>query len=154
MKSKIPADKQIKKANYEHHSNLALITTALAMISFVILMLIYMGERNPARIDLAIGTSKFAAAGLWIASAILAVQSVRKSHKYLIEYIVYMIVLGFGLFFMYDMGFLYHIFGGTTFAYKWARNLFKVLSVISAVYFLISVIWHVVLATPRKSKKK
>ncbi len=154
MKNRKPTNKQIKNETCEHHSNLALITTVVAMISFVVLMIVYMGDHNPARIEMAFTASRVCAAGFWIAAAVLAVKSVRSRIKYLLEYIIYMIIVGFGLMFMYNMPhFVYELLEGTKIGMNWARAIFKGLSLLSVVYFLTSVIWHLVLATPRSAKK-
>jgi hypothetical protein len=154
MKKKISAEKQLKNAYCEKHSNLALITTALAMISFVVLMPVYMGDHNPMRVSLALGASKAGGVLAWIAAAVIIFVSVKGGKKHLAEYAVYLIIMGIGLFFMYNMPmFVYNLIKDTRFAFNWARNIFKILSAISAVYFVVSVIWHVVLASPDRKAK-
>jgi len=153
MKIRKPTEKKMKVLKYEHHSNLALLTTVIALISFVVLMLVYMGDRTPQRIDMAIGASKFCAIGFWVAAAIFAVNAVRKNKRYLLEYIIYMIILGFGLFFMYSMpAFIYSLIKDTMLGLNWARAIFRVLSVGAVVYSIVSVLCHVILATPKKNK--
>ena len=154
MKKKISEEKQLKNAYCEKHSNLALVTTALAMVSFVVLMLVYMGDHNPSRVSLALGASKVGAVAAWIVAAVITFVCVKKGEKHLAEYAVYLIVMGIGLFVMYNMPmFVYRLIKDTRFAFNWARNIFKILSLISGVYFLVSVTWHMVLASPRGNKK-
>lgn len=153
MKTRKLTDKRIKMLKCEHHSNLALMTTVIALTSFVVLMLVYMGDHSAARVGMAIGASRLCGIAFWIAAAAFAVNAVRKNKKYLIEYIIYMIILGFGLFFMYSMpSFIYPVIEGTIIASNWARGIFRVLAVGSVVYFIISVGYHLVLATPGKNK--
>jgi len=153
MKNRKPTNKQMKNERCEHHSNLALITTVVAMISFVVLMIVYMGDHNPSRIEMAFTASRVCSVGYWVAAAILAVKSVKTGAKHLLEYIIYMIIVGFGLMFMYNMPhFAYELLEGTRLGMNWARAIFKGLSLLSVVYFLTSVIWHLVLATPKRGK--
>ena len=145
----------IKNERCEHHSNLALATTVVAMVCFVVLMFIYMSSHNPGG---AVRPSEISVAGAvisWITAAILAYNSVRKGKKYLLEYIVLLLVFGLGLFVMYDRpGFIRALVEGTYFQSNWARGIFKIVSVCLVAYSLVSIAWHIILATPRKSKKK
>lgn len=154
MKIKKSTNKQLRNERCEHHSNLALFTTVMAMIGFVVLMFVYIGDHNPSNIGLAQTASKYCAAAFWVAAAFTSYNAVRKKRKYLIEYIIYMLVLGFGLFFMYSMpDFVYEMIKGTYFGGNWARGVFKVLSVSLVIYSLVSIMYHIVLATPAKKKK-
>lgn len=148
------SNRQIKNERCEHHSNLALVTTVMAMIGFVSLMFVYIGEHNAAGASMIVAGSRYLAIAYWIAAAITAYRAVKKSKKYLAEYIAFLIVFGFGLFFMHAMPeFVYDIVKGTYVGGNWARVVFKALSVILVVYFVVGVAWHVFLATPRKGKK-
>ena len=155
MKTRKPTDKQIRNERCEHHSNLALLTTVVAMIGLVVLMFVYMGDHNSANIGLVISASKYCAAAAWIGAAVFAWNAVSKKKKYLLEYIIYLLVLGAGLFFMYSMpDFVYELIKGTYLSRNWARSIFKVTAISLVVYSLVSLVWHVILATPRKSGKK
>lgn len=160
MKNRKATEKQIKNIYCEHHSNLALLTTAVAMITFMVFMLIYMGtfqsgNYSMSKVDMAMGVAKVVAVACWIITAGLCVLIATKKKKYLVEYAAYSLVMGFGLFFMYNMPmFIYNAFSKFAFARSWAKTVFTALSLLSAIYFVVSVSWHLVLATPGKSKKK
>lgn len=161
MKNRKPTNKQIKNMSCEHHSNLSLLSTAVGMIALMVLMLIYMGTFQSGnysmnKMNMAIGVSTFVGVACWIAGAVLAIISVLKKKKYLIEYIVYSFVMGFLLFFMYNMPPFLHeaLFKGTPIYSQRAIWLFRGASAIAIAHFVISVIWHGVLATPKKAKKK
>lgn len=154
MKTKLTYEQQIKKANCEHHSNLTLVTTAVAMITFVVLLIIYRGESNYLMIDMATSMATAIPVITWIAAAILAVKAVKTKKKYMAEYIIYMIVMPFGLFFMYNMpAFAIKLMNKIGVAYS-SRIILKAEAIVAAVYFVVSLTWHIILATPRKSKKK
>lgn len=153
MKKKLSAETQMKKANYEHHSNLSLITTTVAMISGVVLLLIYRGESNYLMIDMAMSLATVIPVISWIAAAILAVKAVRTKKKWMAEYITYMIVMPFGLFFMYNMpDFAIKLLTKMGIVYS-SRLVIKLEAIVTAIYFVVSLAWHIVLATPRKAKK-
>ena len=155
MVAKKSSDKLMKHEKYERHSNLALLTTVMAMVGFVVLMFVYIGERNPAHWMLVRNASKVCAVVFWIAAASFAVNAVKKKKKFLLEYIIYTIIIGFGLFFMYIRPrFLATIVEGTYLESNWASGVFKGISILLVIYSFISIAWHVILATPRKSKKK
>ena len=80
MKNK--ENKNAKNLSCELHSNLMLVTTVVAMVVFVVLMLIYMGMRNPALISLATGAASFGGLISWITAAALAYNSIKKHKKY------------------------------------------------------------------------
>lgn len=154
MKKK-SSDKYVRHEKYEQHSNLALFTTVMAMVGFVVLMFVYMGERNPANWLLVRNASKVCGLIFWICAAFFAVNAVKKRKKYLAEYVIYTVILGFGLFFMYTRPvFLRTLVEGTYFDGNWAGGVFKLISVMLVVYSFVSIAWHVILATPRKSRKK
>lgn len=148
-------EKQMKNIKYEHHSNLALITTVMAMIGFVVLLFVYVGQHNIANPELVVNGTLYCGVAAWIGAAIFAFNAVKKGKKYLTEYIVYLLVLGFGLFFMYNQpDFVAPLVKGTYFEYKWAKGLFSVLSFGVVIYSVTSIAWHVILATPGRCKKK
>lgn len=135
----------------ELHSNLMLATTIIAMLGFVVLMLIYMGMRNPSVMSLATGAARFGGIAAWFAAALLAFNSVKKQKKYFLEYIIYLIIMGFGLTFMFNAPF------SMNFMYKhnitnWARNSVIALVALSGVFFVASIAFHGVLASVRKKK--
>jgi hypothetical protein len=149
------SDKLMKHEKYERHSNLALLTTVMAMVGFVVLMFVYIGERNPSHWLLVRNLSKVCAVVFWIVAAAFAVNSVKKKKKFLVEYVIYTIIIGFGLFFMYTRpSFLRPIVEGTYLQQNWASGVFKIIAVMLVIYSFVSIAWHIVLATPRKSKKK
>ncbi len=155
MDRKKTLSKHIRNERCEHHSNLALLTTVMAMVSFVVLMSVYMGAHNPANLELALGAAKYCAVAFWIGAALFAYNGVKKKKKYLLEYIVGTLVMGFGLFFMYDRPALIgRLVQGTYLQANWANGIFRGLAVLLVVYSFVSIAWHVVLATPRKSNKK
>ncbi len=161
MKNRKPTNKQIKNMACEHHSNLALLSTAVGMIAFMVLMLIYMGTFQSGnysmnKMNMAIGVSTFVGIACWIVGAVLAVVAVLKKKKFLAEYIAYSFVMGFLLFFMYNMPAFLHeaLFKGTSIYNTRAVWLFRVASILAGAHFVISVIWHGILATPKKAKKK
>ena len=146
--------KERKNERCEHHSNLALVTTVMAMIGFVSLMFVYIGEHNSANAAAIVTGSCYLGVAYWVAAALTAYRAVNKGHKYLLEYIVFLLVFGFGFFFMHAMpAFVYNMIAGTALAGNWARNVFKFLAVILGAYFIVSVGWHVILATPGRGKK-
>ena len=113
------------------------------------------GNYSMQKIDLAMGVAKVVGVACWIITAGLCVIIATKKKKYLAEYAVYSLVMGFGLFFMYNMPeFIYKAFYNFKFIHSWAKTIFAGLSVLAVIYFLVSVTWHVVLATPKKNKKK
>lgn len=139
--------------NYEHHSNMALLTTVIALASFVVLMIVYMGDHSPQKAEMVVGASKLCAVIYWLISAFLAFGAVKKGKKYLAEYIVYMIITGFGLFFMYNMPmFIYELVKDTVIATNWARGIFRVLAIGSVIYSGVSIGYHMYRATPRRTK--
>ncbi len=139
--------------NYEHHSNMALLTTVIALVSFVVLMVVYMGDHSPQRVEMAIGASKLCAVLYWAGAAVLSFNAVKRGKGYLAEYIVYMIIIGFGLFFMYNMPmFVYELLKDTVIATNWARGIFRVLAVGSVIYSGVSIGYHMFRATPRRTK--
>ena len=145
--------KNVRINSYEHHSNMALLTTVIALASFVVLMIVYMGDHSPQRVEMAIGASKFCAVLYWLISAVLSYSVVKKGKKYLTEYIVYMIITGFGLFFMYNMPmFMYELLKDTIIATNWARGIFRVLAIGSVIYSGVSIGYHMFRATPRRTK--
>lgn len=151
MKKRVPRKENIN--SYEHHSNMALLTTVISLITFAVLMLVYIGDHSPQKIELAITSSKVCAVLYWIVAAILAVKAVRGGRKYLAEYVVYMIFIGFGLVFMYNMPmFVYAIIKNTIIATNWARAVFRGLMIVAVLYAGVSIGWHIVLATPRRKK--
>ena len=140
-----------QEVSRELHSNLMLVTTTVAMLGFVILMLIYMAMKNPALLNLATGAARFGGIAAWIVAALLAFNSVKKSKKYFLEYIVYCLIMGFGLTFMFNVPF------SMAFIYKhnitnWAHNTLIALFALTGVFFAISVAWHGVLASPKRGK--
>lgn len=145
--------KNANKNNYEHHSNMALLTTVIALVSFVVLMIVYMGDHSPQKAEMAVAASKFCAVVYWLIAALLSYNAVRKGKKYLAEYIVYMIIMGFGLLFMYNMPmFAYELLKDTFIATNWARVIFRVLAIGSVIYSAVSIGYHMFLATPRRTK--
>ena len=155
MVSKKSSEKIIRHERCERHSNLALLTTVMAMVGFVVLMFVYIGERNPAHWSLVRNMSKICAVIFWIAAAAFAVNAVKKKKPFLAEYVIYTIIIGFGLFFMYTRpGFLRNVLEGTYLQENWASGIFKGVSILLVIYAVVSIAWHVILATPRKSKKK
>lgn len=163
MKNKKATSRQIKNAYCEHHSNLALLTAAVAMVAFMVLLVIYMGEfqnmnyYSYQKLEMSRGVSVGVGVASWVAAAVLSFVSVRKKKKYLVEYIVYAVVIGFGLFFLYqpgNLGFIFKLVQKTSFGFAWTRNSYKLLCILSAVYFVVSIVWHSVLSTPGKANKK
>ena len=92
MKNKKATSRQIKNAYCEHHSNLALLTAAVAMVAFMVLLVIYMGEfqnmnyYSYQKLEMSRGVSVGVGVASWIAAAVLSFVSVRKKKKYLVEY--------------------------------------------------------------------
>ncbi len=151
---KMNAERQIRNEKCEHHSNLALVSVVVAMVTFVVLMFVYMGDHNPARVEMVVNASKYLAAGCWITSAVFAITAVRRKRKYLLEYLLVFLVLGFGLFYMYDMpNWVYEIIKNTTIAYNWAKAVFRALAIGLGLYTVVSIVWHGILATPKKAGK-
>ncbi len=155
MDRKKKVNKYIRNERCEHHSNLALITTVMAMAGFVMLMFVYIGEHNPANVELAMAASRYFGVALWIGAAAFAYNAVKKKKKHLIEYVIYTLILGFGLFFMYNRPNIFvNIVEGTFFEGNWASGVFRVLSVSLVLYALVSIIWHACLGNPTGKKKK
>lgn len=139
--------------SYEHHSNMALLTTVIALASFVVLMIVYMGDHSAQKAEMAIGASKICAVIYWLGASVLSYNAVKRGKKYLVEYIIYMLITGFGLFFMYNMPmFVYELLKDTVIATNWARAIFRVLAVGSVVYSGISIGYHMYRATPGRTK--
>lgn len=136
----------------ELHSNLMLVTTSVAMIGFVVLMLIYMAMKNPGLIALATGTARFGGIAACAVAALLAFNSVKHNKKYFIEYMIYCLIMGFGLTFMFSVPFfampLVLKFNIT----NWAHNSLIVLMALTGVFFVVSIICHGVLASPKRKK--
>ena len=155
MIAKKSSEKIMKHERCERHSNLALLTTVMAMVGFVVLMFVYIGERNPAHWLLVRNASKICAVTFWIAAASFALNAVKKKKPFLAEYVIYTIIIGFGLFFMYTRPmFMRSLVEGTYLQENWAGGIFKGMSILLVIYSVISIAWQVILATPRKSKKK
>lgn len=156
MKNKKSTDRQIRNLYCEHHSNLALLSTAVAMVAFMVFMLIYMGTLgnvSPQRAVMATSVAPVIGVACWVISAVMFLVVALKKKKYLIEYAVYSLVMGFGLFFIYNMPmFLYDNFKNAYLIANWAKCVFFAMVVVSVIYLLISVVWHFVLSTPKKSK--
>jgi len=159
MKKKQSENKQSKNLYFEHHSNLALVTTAFAMVVFMILLItnsaVNVENFSQAKFNMALGVAPAAGIGFWILGAVMAVVVVTKKKKYLTEYVIYSLFMGFCLFFVFapdKLGFIadwlqptglltsVNIYWGTTF--------------VSVAYFVVSIVWHSILATPRKNKKQ
>ena len=156
MKNKKSTDRQVRNLYCEHHSNLALLSTAVAMVAFMVFMLIYMGTLgnvSPQRAVMATSVAPVIGVACWIISAVMFLVAALIKKKYLIEYAVYSLVMGFGLFFIYNMPmFLYDNFKNAYLIANWAKCVFFAMVVASVIYLLISVVWHFVLSTPKKSK--
>ena len=156
MKNRKPTDKQIKNVYLEHHSNLALLSTAVAMVSLMIFMLLYMGTLGnvtPERAVMAYSVAPVIGVACWIIAAVLCLVIAVKKKIYLIEFAVYSLIMGFGLFFIYNMpAFFYNNFKNTYIVANWAKSLFVGMLTVSAVYLVVSVVWHLILATPKKKK--
>ena len=151
MKNRKNTDKQAKHLMCELHSNLMLVTTTFAMLGFVVLMLIYMGMKNPTQSGLATSTAQVSGILSWIAAAVMAVRSVKSHKRFLCEYVVYLIIMGFGLTFMFNipmmlMGLVYYRLHIT----NWAQLVHFGLSVVTGVFFAVSIIWHGILANPKR----
>lgn len=142
--------KDTKNILCELHSNLMLATTVVAMLVFVILMIIYMGMKNPALAETAIGAAKFGSVLCWVATAILAYNSIKKHTKYLLEYIVYLIVAGFVFLFMFNAPFngFFMVKHGLN---NWAHDSLIVLTVLNGIFFVVSVVIHGVFANRKKN---
>ncbi len=156
MKNRKSTDRQIRNLYCEHHSNLALLSTAVAMVAFMLLMLIYMGTLgnvSPQRAVMATTIAPVIGVACWVLGAVMLLIVVLKKKKYLIEYAVYSLVMGFGLFFIYNMPmFLYENFKNVYFVSNWAKCVFFAMVVVSVAYLVVSVVWHIVLSTPKKNK--
>ena len=66
----------------ELHSNLMLVTTTIAMLCFVAIMLIFMGMRNAAIPEFTTVCSRVSAVAAWVAAAVMAYKAVKKGKKY------------------------------------------------------------------------
>ena len=89
----------------------------------------------------------------WVLGAVMLLVVALKKKKYLIEYAVYSLVMGFGLFFIYNMPmFLYDHFKNVYFVANWAKCMFFAMVAVSVVYLVVSVVWHFALSTPKKNK--
>ncbi len=162
MKNRKPTEKQIKSIYCEHHSNLALLTTAIGMVAFMVLMLIYMGivqgERfSQSRFDMALAIAPVAGIICWILAAVLGVVIAYKKKTYLTEYFVYSLFMGFALFFLFEpgkLGFIFDWLYPTGIFNAWSVYAFWGTCIVSAIYFITSIVWHSVLGTPGKNKKK
>ncbi len=160
MKNKNVVKKEQKTVYCEHHSNLALLTTAVAMIAFMVLMLIYMGivqgERfSQSKFEMALAIAPVAGVICWLLAAVLGVIIVGKKKTYLIEYFIYSLIMGFALFFLFQpgkLGFLFDWLYPTGIFAAWSVNAFWGISILSAVYFVVSIVWHSILGTPKKGK--
>ncbi len=155
MKNKNVTNKQEKNVYCEHHSNLALLTTAAAMIAFMVLLVIYMGFKNYQRLEMSIAVASFASIACWILAAVIGAVSVIKKKKYLVEYFIYTLFMGFALFFLFEPGKLGIIFDWlypTGIFSAWSVNAFWGICIVSGVYFLVSIVWHSILGTPKKGK--
>ncbi len=148
MKNK--ENKNAKNLSCELHSNLMLVTTVVAMVVFVILMLIYMGMRNPALISLATGAASFGGMISWITAAALAYNSIKKHKKYFLEYIIYLIITGFVFAFMFNVPFSM-VFMNKHHLTNWAHDSLLALTIVNGVFFVVSVIFHAVYANPKKN---
>lgn len=133
----------------ELHSNLMLVSTSVAMICFVALMLIYMGMKNTALPEFTTSCSRVCAIVVWVSAAVMAYRAVKRKKSYLLEYVVYFILMGFGFMFMFNMpAFLYVKFHIT----NWATMVFRTLMVLTGLFFAGSVAIHGVLASKVKKK--
>lgn len=149
MKNKDNKNK-IKNISCELHSNLMLITTVISMLIFVVLMLIYMGMRNPALVSLAVNSAKYGSVATWITAAALAYSSIKKHSKYYLEYIVYLIVAGFVLVFMFNVPFSM-VFLNKHHITDWAHKSLIILTAANSIFFVVSVICHAVFANNKKN---
>ena len=160
MKNKNVANKQQKNVLCEHHSNLALLTTAVAMIAFMVLMVIYMGlmqgERfSQTKFDMALAIAPVAGVICWILAAVIGVVIAVKKKSYLVEYFIYSLFMGFALFFLFEpgkLGFIFDWLYPTGIFNAWSINAFWGTCIVSGVYFLLSIVWHSILGTPKKGK--
>lgn len=145
MKNKKTADR--RHLSCELHSNLMLVTTTVAMICFVALMLIYMGMRNSSLPEFTTACSRVSAVAAWAAAAVMAVKAVKRKVSYFTEYIIYLVVMGFGFMFMFNMPvFLYTRFHIT----NWAGLSIRALTVLTGIFFAVSVVCHGILANRGK----
>jgi len=138
-----------KNVSYELHSNLMIATTLLAMAGFAVLMMINMSMRTPHLAMLSLRIASVGGVIAFAVAALLAYKAVKHNKKHFLEYIIYCIILGFGLTFMFNVPpFL------VNFVYKnsinWGSSSLAALMIVTAVFFVVSVAWHGVLASPRK----
>ena len=96
-----------KNVSQELHSNLMITTTFFSMVGFALLMVISMSMRNYNLAMLTIKIASFGGVVAFAVSAYLAYMAVKNKFTYLLEYIIYCMILGFGLIFMFNVpGFL------------------------------------------------
>ena len=131
----------------ELHSNLMLVTTTIAMLCFGAIMLIFMGMRNAAIPEFTTVCSRVSAVAAWVAAAVMAYKAVKKGKKYFLEYIIYLIIMGFGFVFMFNMPTVFYVKFHIT---NWANLSLQVLTVLTGVFFVASVVCHGVLASRAK----
>lgn len=150
MKKKNAGNRQ--EVSCELHSNLMLVTTSVAMLGIVVLMIIYMAMKNPSLITLATGAARFGGIAAWIAAALLAFNGVKKNKKYFVEYMVYCLIMGFGLTFMFNVPFFARYFVFKYNITNWAHNSLIALTALTGVFFAVSIVCHGVLASPKRKK--
>ena len=134
----------------ELHSNLMIVSTLIAMIGFAVLMIIYMTMRNPSLVGF---TTTLPAVGgfvAWVTAAYLAFKAVKENKKYFLEYIIYCIIMGFGLTFMFNVPRFISVILYNNGIIDTARITLKALVALTGVFFVVSVAVHGVLASPKR----
>ena len=148
-------EKNLRNEHCEHHSNLALLTTVMAMACFVVLLFINMATHNPLGAIRPWEIAQIACVIYWVAAALVAYNAVRKGKKYLAEYVALFVFFGLGLYLMYNRpAFMRALVEGTYFQGNWGKGIEVMWSAILVVYSVVSIAWHVILATPVRKKRK
>lgn len=132
----------------ELHSNLMIGSTFAAMIGFVVLLLINTASKNPSLYDITVSASVWSGVASWVIAAVFAYKAVKEGKKYFLEYIIYSLLMGFGLFFMHNVPFFALSFV-LKFGIQWAQWTFRVLLALTGVFFFGSIAWHGIMASHR-----
>ena len=140
-----------KHVSQELHSNLMITTTFFAMVGFALLMVISMSMRNYNLVMLTIKIATIGGIAAFAVAAYLAYRAVKNKFTYLLEYIIYCMILGFGLTFMFNVpAFLVNFV--MKYSISWASYSLAGLMILTGVFFVGSVAWHGVLASPKRRK--
>lgn len=134
----------------ELHSNLMIVSTLISMIGFALLMIIYMTMRNPSLLSLTTTLPSVGGLVAWISAAILAYKAVKEKKKYFLEYIIYCIIMGFGLTFMFNVPRFISVLLYNNGIVDVARITLIGLVALTGLFFVGSVVWHGVLASPKR----